>query len=213
MSIEHLTDVGEPESAEATGHEQAWHDRYARVLVVAILLVVVAVTSAAGLRWFRGLDVITPVGNSVQARGDEPGTVMFGTQIVGSGPWEAPFQYDPQPVDVRSITPIVVENSADATIELVRCTAGDRSGATEASRPLPCEGAVAFEPGTMVLGAAPPNQIVAVVTAHRDGVVVIDGFLVDYAVGIRSTTVQAGTRMQFTVGAENIAASEDATTS
>jgi hypothetical protein len=214
MSTEHATTVGAPDSADAPGAERAARsDRVVRGLAVAIVLVVLAVISVSVLRWFRGLDVVTPVGNEVTAVNERPSTAVFGTQIVGYGPLDAPYTYDPQPVDVRSITPVVVQNTADATIELVRCTGGDPVGASDASSALPCEGATPFEPGTMVLGATPPDQIVAVVTARQDGVVVIDGFLVDYAVGIRSTTVQAGIRIQFTVGAQSITGTLGETTS
>ena len=204
MSIEQTSIVGEPDAVEATADEQqAWHDRYAGAMVVGIALVLVALTSVLTVRWFGGLDVITPVGNSASAIGKEPGTVIVSTQIAAFGLWDAGIAYDPEPVDVRSVTPVVVENSADADIVLLRCT-GDPAVATDPLLGSACPGAVPLAPGRMVLNLQPPDKIVAVITARKQGVVQIDGFRVDYSLGPRSTVVDAGTRVAFTIGAGNV---------
>ena len=204
MSIEHTTIVGEPDAVEAAADEQrAWHDRYAGALVVGIALMLVALTSVLTVRWFGGLDLVTPVGNKVTATSPKPGSVIVGTQIAAYGPWDAPFAYDPEPVDVRSVTPVVSQNSADADIELLRCT-GDPAVATDPRVGSFCPGGVPLVPGRMVLGLQPPGEIVAVITARQDGVVQIDGFRVDYSVGPRSKVVLAGTTVVFTVGDGNV---------
>jgi hypothetical protein len=202
MSVEHTTIVGAPDAVGAAADEpRAWHDRYAGALVLAIVLVVVAAVSVLTVRWFGGLDVVTPVGNGVTATNEKPGTVIVGTQIVAYGPWDAPFAYDLEPVDVRSITPVVVENSADADITLLRCTGGEPVGVTDANILSGCPGAAPFVPGTMVLATVPPNDIIAVITSRKPGVVRIEGFRVDYAVGPRSTTVDAGINVLVRIGA------------
>jgi hypothetical protein len=61
----------------------------------------------------------------------------------------------------------------------------------------------------MVLSARPPNEIIAVITTRRPGVVRIEGFRVDYASGIRSTTVDAGINVEVTVGAGDAATPPD----
>ncbi len=204
MSIEHTTIAGEPDAIEASGDgQQEWRDRYAGAMVVGIALVVVALTSVLTVRWFGGLDLITPVGNGVTATSEKPGSVIVGTQIVAYGPWDAGFAYDPEPVDVRSITPVIVENSADADIVLLRCT-GDPAVATDPLHGSACPGGVPLAPGRMVLNLQPPDKIVAVITARKQGVVQIDGFRVDYSLGPRSTVVDAGTRVTFTIGAGNV---------
>lgn len=204
MSMERTTIVGEPDAVEAAGDEQQeWHDRYAGAMVVAIALVVVSLISVQTVRWFGGLDLVTPVGNTVTATSPKPGSVVVGTQIAAYGPWDAPFTYDPEPVDVRSVTPVVSQNSADADIELLRCT-GDPAVAADPRIGSFCPGGVPLTLGRMVLGLQPPGEIVAVITARKDGVVQIDGFRVDYSVGPRSAVVVAGTTVVFTIGAGNI---------
>jgi hypothetical protein len=203
------TSVWSPDGSAPGDTELARHDRYAGAMVVAIALVAVALISVSTVRWFGGLDVITPVGNGASATSEKPGTVLVGTQIVAYGPWDASFAYDLEPVDVRSITPVVTEISADADITLLRCTGGEPQGVTDANILAGCPGAAPFVPGTMLLGPLPPNEIVVVVTTHKQGVVRIDGFRVDYAVGVRSTTVDAGTRVTFTVGAGDVVTTPD----
>jgi hypothetical protein len=209
--MQRTTIIGEPDAVQAaTDEQQAWHVSHTGAMVAGIALVL-ALTSVLTVRWFGGLDVVTPVGNGVTATNEKPGTVIVGTQIVAYGPRDAPFAYDLEPVDVRSITPVVVENSAAADITLLRCTGGEPVGVTDANILSGCPGAAPFVPGTMVLGSVPPNDIIAVITTRKPGVVRIDGFRVDYALGPRSTTLDAGINVLVRVGAaEDADALDDA---
>jgi hypothetical protein len=204
MSIE------ERPAAEPVSREHVRHHRNTGAVAVGIALVVVALTSVLTVRWFGGLDVVSPVGNKVSATAKAPGTVIVGTQIVAHGPWDAPFAYDPEPVQVRSIIPVVVENSADADIELLLCGEGSPVAVGAADDvSAACPGATPVVPGSMILSAQPPNDMIAVITTRRPGVVRIEGFRVDYSSGIRSTTVDAGINVEVTVGAGNVATAPD----
>jgi hypothetical protein len=204
MSIE------ERPAAEPVSREHVRHDRSTGAIAVGIALVAAAVTSVVAVRWFGGLDLVTPVGNKVSATAEAPGTVIVGTQIVAYGPWDTEFAYDVAPVDVRSIIPVVVENSADGDIELLRCGDGPPVAVGAADDvAAACPGATPVVPGSMVLSARPPNEIIAVITTRRPGVVRIEGFRVDYASGIRSTTVDAGINVEVTVGAGDAATPPD----
>ena len=100
MSIEHTTIAGEPDAIEASGDEQQeWRDRYAGAMVVGIALVVVALTSVLTVRWFGGLDLITPVGNGVTATSAKPGAMIVGTRSSPDGPWDSGFASDPESID------------------------------------------------------------------------------------------------------------------
>ena len=169
---------------------------YPRKLIAAVVGVV-AVASVILAAWYvvsaHALDdssgalerMTVPVGQ----------TVYFGPPVAPIGGPEATVQ-----IDLRSVTPKIVENTADATVAVLFCT-GPRAGGLVAGGTVDeaassCNQLSAFHPHQLRLGpdgsGTITTGIVVAVTPHRPGVVHIRGAQVSYWQGIRHGSQHVG---------------------
>ena len=158
--------------------------------VIAVASLVLAgwyVVSAHALASTSGVLVRTtvPVGQ----------TIYFGPPVAPIGGPEATVQ-----IDLRSVTPKIVENTADATVAVLFCT-GPRAGGLVSGGIVDqaaswCNQLSAFHPHQLRLGpdgsGAITTGIVVAVTPHRAGVVHIGGAQVSYWQGIRHGSQHVG---------------------
>jgi hypothetical protein len=102
-------------------------------------------------------------------------------------------------IDLRSVTPLVSENSSNATIAVMVCVTrepGDLvSGGSALDDASPyCKSLTAFSAGPITLGATATGLVLAV-TPHRSGVVRIAGARIHYRDGLRSGRERIGTEV------------------
>lgn len=122
--------------------------------------------------------------------GASPGqTVYFGMGLEGRNGSEASRR-----VELRSVTPIVSENTSAAGVAVLMCTdaGGSATLGSTARDPRPyCATLTAFTPGTVTLGPRATGLLLAV-TPHLPGVVRIEGVRISYRTGLRSGTQRVG---------------------
>jgi hypothetical protein len=142
--------------------------------------------------------------NLVQAYGNaEGGPVPLGhTQLANT--WvltsrgvpsnNASIQY--VTVKIQSVRPIIVSNTSQATVRIELCRRNQSVGigmVLGASLSPYCTAAVAPAHQSAALGVT--SQLIAVITPHRPGKVVIDGFRMSYRDGIRRGTQTGGIKI------------------
>ncbi|MDQ1496027.1 MAG: hypothetical protein QOG69_2510 [Actinomycetota bacterium] len=132
----------------------------------------------------------------------EGGPLALGhTEYDGIGPL-MPAGKNPnatQHIDLRSVTPLVTENTSNATIAVMTCVTrgpggliGGGSALDDASQY--CKSLTAFHPGPITLGLTATGLVLAV-TPHRSGVVRIDGARISYHDGLRTGRERIGTEV------------------
>jgi hypothetical protein len=99
-------------------------------------------------------------------------------------------------IDLRSVTPLVTENSSNATIAVMICVTREPGDLISGGSALDdasqyCKSLTAFHPGPITLGSTATGLVLAV-TPHRSGVVRIDGARIHYRDGLRSGREQIG---------------------
>jgi hypothetical protein len=154
-----------------------------------------------GWRWVNHPDALQPYYGMIESAPIPLGHTMYNDAVIG--PASEPSGNGPADatVTVESLTPVVTENTSQATVVLLVCERnsshigiGTQEGALSASctRVYPFKG-----PATLDLGFT-TVQIVAVVTPHKAGVVDVAGYEVSYEQGIRHGTQHVGAGMTFT---------------
>jgi hypothetical protein len=95
-------------------------------------------------------------------------------------------------IDVRSLTPRVTVNTAAATVVVLYCRrdSGTAIGVALSTSPY-CASVHMVRPGPVDLGF-PVRQVIYAVTAHRPGIVRIEGCDISFRIGSRSGTQHAG---------------------
>ena len=144
-------------------------------------------------RWVYGVHALLEGGNGLSGPVPVEQTMYVGENVVpaSGGPT------DTLSVDLRSVTPRITTNTADADVTVLMCTVGlDPIGATTATGPY-CTSVSAFHPGNVVLGSRPGStDIVVAVRPHRAGTVHVEGLDVNYHLGIRRGHAHTGTNIQ-----------------
>jgi hypothetical protein len=187
-----LNDVSEGPTRQLVSRYRWW-------LVAATVVAVVAVGATMFVRWLYGASAIES--------GFNTGTLHV---TVGQPYYTPPTLFSASDhgtttVDVRSIEPRVINNSANASIKVLTCK---RNG-TIAEMGGPDLNAYAwchpFTPGKMTIGQGNAGQmtVVLAVTAHRLGSLEITGTHVSYRQGIRHGSVNAGPDTQMWAGTTN----------
>jgi hypothetical protein len=176
-----LTDI---EKVDELGPSRSSHRAGALLVATMVVTAVLLLVGVAGREWLAHPDAFGPVGSSARLDGPHAaGAAMTG--VMTYGPVDAvDLSAAPRTVDVVSIEPRIVSNSADADVRLVLCPDGAGPATTDA----PCAGAVPFTGGQVALGYAPGQQLWVVATSHRAGTLVVDGYDVTYRDGMRSGT-------------------------
>jgi hypothetical protein len=97
-------------------------------------------------------------------------------------------------LDVRSVTPRVVQDTADATIKVLVCHRNDSISHLGSDDLSFCSWTKPFEPGMLTIGADDPgtNSIILAITTAHLGRVVIDGVHVTYRQGLRHGSQDTG---------------------
>jgi hypothetical protein len=164
------------------------------LLCCGLAALLVAVAGVAVWRWEHNLHLFPDVGNG------------FGAPMpVGQTRYALAFDDPGGPVhavDLRTVSPSITTNSARATIRVLQCTENGGNRAFGAvSRLDYCRPATPFRSGPHPFGAEDlsTTAIVLAITAHRAGVVRIDGVHITYRRGLRHGEQTVGIRMTFRV--------------
>lgn len=172
-------------------------DRRGHVLLlagVAVVTAVVLVVTLGGVlvrQWSERADAFTPATGSVRVEGPRAAGSSW-TGITTYGPVEAIDPgVQPRAVDVVSIAPRIVENSAGARVRLVLCApAGGAAPATGS-----CSDAEPFRGGVIALGVGQVPTLWVIASATRPGTLVVDGYDVTYRDGWRTGVQHVGSTL------------------
>jgi hypothetical protein len=160
-------------------------------LVIALLVALVA--GGVGVHaWLVGEHLF------IAPEATESGPLALGhTEYDGIGPL-MPAGKNPATVhiDLRNVTPLVTENSSDATVAVMICVTRGPGGLIAGGAALDdvsedCKSLSAFHPGPITLGLTASGLVLAV-TPHRSGVIRIDGAGISYRDGLRTGRERIG---------------------
>jgi hypothetical protein len=116
---------------------------------------------------------------------------------VYSPPMVIPGGKNPVTLDLRSVTPRITVNTADADVRVLICQRNDSISALGADDLFFCAATRPFVPGTLTIDHdnAGTTSIIVAVTTRRVGTVTIAGVRVTYHDGLRRGSQDTGNDM------------------
>ncbi len=108
-------------------------------------------------------------------------------------------------LDVRSVEPVFVQDTSDATVTVVVCTmdpvpAHWKVPVTASDPPLGCTSVAPFTPRNLDVNPK-THQLMIAVTPHKAGAYTMDGANVDYHDGVRSGHQRVGEHLRVSANA------------
>lgn len=186
-----VVDVGTPVDPADT---RADRRRVRRRWFLAVGLLFIALTAVAVGLWLRWL-------YSAHAFGSAGGYELASRRPVGAVFYSPDMTYpdakQPVTVDIRSVSPRIVENTAGATVEVLICHRNDAISHLGSADLSFCAWTQPFSPGALTLGGDDPgtNSIILAITTRQLGTVVIDGVHVTFRQGLRHGREDTGGRI------------------
>ena len=169
-------------SPEAGPGQQSRSQRARRWRALAAVLLIVALlgAGAAAWRWQRGLSLFDP-----------PGAELGGHLLLGQTEYIIVVDGSksmPSTIDVRSVTPRIISNTAHASVRVVQCVQNGRTVVLGATKHLNfCSGLHPFVPGPVRFSEGLHTAIFVVeVRAYSSGRLRIHGVDVQYRRGLRT---------------------------
>ena len=168
-----------------------------RALTAITAAMVVTVLLAAGGRWLTHADALPSSGNQVTVPTAVGRTVWMSAAISTSPP------RDGRPVgarlQLRQVTPHVLENSSGATVDVLLCRRNADPVAVGAQfdpPPRQCASIEPFRSADVILSQRPGGaELLVRVTPHRPGLVRIGGLDISYRTGLRTGSQRSGMGM------------------
>jgi hypothetical protein len=128
-------------------------------------------------------------------------TFYFGNELVAERAISHPKDSGTLSINISSITPVVLENTANADVTVAHCVlarpgAGVISGGPKEAA-AKCSSLTPFRSGSVTLGFAKgSDDIVIAVTVHKAGLVRIAGVEVHYSSGLRHGSQHTGAQLR-----------------
>ncbi|MDQ2748917.1 MAG: hypothetical protein ABI775_03290 [Pseudonocardiales bacterium] len=143
-------------------------------------IVAVALVGSLGGVWLLGAHELAGAGDRLTAPGAVGQTFYTGIPLFPArgGPGSTTR------IDLKSVTPKIAENSADATVEIMACS-GPKSfditgGGDATDLSSYCPGLTPFRSGSFIVGARSTTGVVMAITPRRAGTTHIEGSYVSY---------------------------------
>ncbi len=164
--------------------------------VVLLAAVLASVLAIGGVRWLRSDSPLVGAGGRLATTMSVGSTSYVGVLIESSSATR---------LDVRSVAPDIVTDSASATVTVWQCT-GPRSAllsggaiASAAQTAADCTALVPFRPGTRPIGFSASSPLLLAVTPRHAGAVELGGAYVGFRHGLRSGRQLVGSAVVLTV--------------
>jgi hypothetical protein len=130
-------------------------------------------------------------------------TNYFGNNLVAAHAIDHPSDFSALSLQVSAIRPVVLENTADAKIAVLRCVARRSAsallGENEATAQDKCSTLTPFTSGSLTLGVERnQDDIVIAITPRHAGTVRIAGVDVHYSKGLRHGVQHTGAQIKTT---------------
>lgn len=154
----------------------------------ASLLVAAALALGLGLRWLYSPHDLVPPGAYTVIMNRPAVVTVYSPGMVD------PSSEAPITVDVRSVTPRVATNTADATITALICHRNGTTTPTGSDDLSMCTWTKPFKPGVLTLDGDLPgtDSVIFKVSSRHAGRVTIDGVHVSYRRGLRHGSQDTG---------------------
>jgi hypothetical protein len=162
--------------------------RRGRIIGGAAVVVAVALAGGLWLHWMYSAHALNARTLTAATVSRPVGATFY------SGPMVIP-NGKPVTVDLRSVTPRITTNTADATVAVLSCRRnGSISVAGGADSLFFCAATRPFASGKLTIDGDTQGtiSIILAVTTHRAGVVTIDGVKANYREGIRRGSQDTG---------------------
>lgn len=186
--------VSEPAGPPDTSVEPAKRRRR-RVWPIVVILVAILSAGAGGYLWLTRASVLQDFGDGwgLTVRPAE-------TAYVDAGIY--PASGESVTIDLRTVRPRVVQNTAGATVDVLTCTVEPGSTRIGSVRGPDmrrfCASATPWRSGMITIGSRAGDYLVFAITPRREGRVEIAGEDVSYRHGIRFGTQHTGGSIEVT---------------